>query len=280
MKMTSLVVTCVAALAIAGTASAQTPAGGEWTGLYVGGTVGAGLQGDDSAEIVEFDTGLDGEFGDTVRTAAGVDAFSPGFCGGIAAGPTPGAGCSEDENAVDIGGRVGYDWQSGNMVFGGLVDIDASDITDGVTAFSTTPAFYAFSRKLNSIMGLRARLGIGMSRVLIYGTGGGAWGRVEHVFTSSNGVNTFVPAKAETLTDGSWGYQLGAGAEWRVGERWSITGEYLFTSLDDRNDSIVRSQGPAPATNPFILVNAAGTDLRRSARFEVQSVRAGLSYRF
>lgn len=31
-----------------------------------------------------FDTSLDGNFTDTVRTVAGADAFSPGFCGGAA----------------------------------------------------------------------------------------------------------------------------------------------------------------------------------------------------
>ncbi len=59
-----------------------------------------------------------------------------------------------------------------------------------------------------------------------------------------------------------------------------MSGEYLFASLDAGDDGIVRSAGPAPATNPFILVNAAGTDMKRSDRFDVHSVRLGLSYRF
>ncbi len=42
----------------------------------------------------------------------------------------------------------------------------------------------------------------------------------------------------------------------------------------------MRSQGPAAATNPFILVNASGTDLQRTDRFEFQALRLGLSYRF
>ena len=66
----------------------------------------------------------------------------------------------------------------------------------------------------------------------------------------------------------------------RLGAHWSVSGEYLFTSLNDKVDGTVRSQGPAPATNPFILVNAAGTDLRRKDRFEFQTLRVGLSYRF
>lgn len=57
-------------------------------------------------------------------------------------------------------------------------------------------------------------------------------------------------------------------------------GEYLFTRLNDREESAIRVQGPAPATNPFILVNAGGTDLQRTDRFEFHVLRAGLNFRF
>ncbi len=60
---------------------------------------------------------------------------------------------------------------------------------------------------------------------------------------------------------------MAVGAEFKLGAHWSVVGEYLFTSIDDRGESTVRSQGPAPATNPFILVSAAGTDLQRTEKF-------------
>ena len=252
------------ALSSAVPAAAQT-----WTGGYLGGSIGTGIpRADaDAKETVLFDTNLDGTLSDTVRTAAGADAFSPGFCGGI--------------------GRAGYDWQKGGFVFGALVDISMTDVIDGVSAFSTTPAFYAFSRDLKYVGGLRGRLGGlrgrlggGSDRVLVYGTGGAAWGSVDHQFTSSNGVNTFVPAKDEIRSEIAWGYQAGGGIEVRLGAYWSVGGEYLFTSLNDEADGTVRSQGPAPATNAFILVNAAGTDLRREDRLEFETIRVGISYRF
>ena len=93
-------------------------------------------------------------------------------------------------------------------------------------------------------------------------------------------MNSFVPAKDVEHSENSWGYQAGGGVELLLGARWSVTGEYLFTSLDDGDEGIVRSQGPAPPTNPFIIVNASGTDLRRTDRFEFHAARAGLSYRF
>lgn len=259
----------------AGQAFAQT-----WSGPYVGGAVGAGMQRDDSDETVAFDTNLDGVFTDTVRTAAGADAFSPGFCPGVALGSLPAAGCVEDEDGVDVGGRAGYDWQAARLVFGGLVDVSRTNVRDGVSAFSTTPAFYAFSRELSLATAFRGRVGAGTDRVLVYGTGGAVWARIDHQYTTSNGVNTFSPAANDVRSESAWGYQGGGGVEVRIGSRWSVLGEYLFTSIDDAEDGTVRSQGPAPATNPFILVNAAGTDLQRTDRFEFQALRVGLNYRF
>ena len=55
---------------------------GDWAGFYLGGSVGANLPSDQSDRGVTFDTDRNGQYGDTVRTGAGADAFSPGFCGG------------------------------------------------------------------------------------------------------------------------------------------------------------------------------------------------------
>lgn len=279
-----------AACAVVILAGAQPVDAQIWNGPYVGASIGGGFQKKNASETVRFDTNLDGSFGDTIRNVAGADAFSPGFCGGLAVNATAAGGCTDDENGIDFGGRIGYDWQFGRVVVGGVVDVSRTDVIDHATAFSITPAFYSFTRELNYVAGLRGRIGFGSDRVLVYGTGGGAWGNVEQLFTTSNTVNTFVSADLdedgddddgdEGSSESVWGYQAGGGVELRFGGRWSLAGEYLFTSLDNRDESAIRVQGPAPATNPFILVNAAGTDLRRSETFEFQAVRVGLNYRF
>ncbi|MBA3269656.1 MAG: porin family protein [Acidobacteria bacterium] len=255
-----------------------------WTGPYVGGSAGGSLQREDGRETVGFDTNLDGNFTDEVRTIAGANAFSTGFCGGLAVNAMASSGCTEDENGIDFGGRVGYDWQFGRLVVGGVVDAAAMDVIDSATAFSTTPAFYSFTRELKVTTGLRGRVGVGSGRVLLYGTGGAAWGNVEETFTTSNAVNTFTNTRdGNDSSDNSnnvWGYQAGGGIEYRFAGNWSLAGEYLFTDLDNRESSTVRVQGPAPATNPFILVNASGTDMRRADTLQVHGVRFGVNYRF
>lgn len=247
----------------------------DFRGPYIGGHVGYAFQPEDDDEIILFDTDLDGEFGDTVNTTAPANAFSPGFCGGRANGPTPADGCEDDEDGADFGLRAGYDWQWGNWVLGGVGEIAKAEIDDSVSAFSTTPARYTMSRELNWVAAARARGGYAFSNLLFYGTGGFAWADVEHSFSTSNGVNTFT----EGGDDEASGYQLGGGVEWNMSDRWRLGAEYIYTSLED-DDYTVRASGPAPATNPFILVNPAGTDFRRSDEdFEFDSFRITASYR-
>jgi opacity protein-like surface antigen len=282
--------TMVAAVLLGSAASADA----QTSGFYLGGFAGSLFQNGDPDETVEFDTDLDEEFGDLVRTVAGADAFSPGFCAGLATGPTPASECEDDEEGFVLGGRVGYDWRRDTLLFGVVGDVSWPEVTDGVSAFSTTPAFYAFTRELNVLAGLRGRVGVGNDTVMVYGTAGVAFGWVEHSFSTSNAVNTFVPVNRndndddeddegedeDGERDGTPGYQMGAGVEFRLSDRVFLTGEYLFTSLDDRDDGIIRAQGPAPAGNPFLLVDPDGTDLTRSDRFAIHAVTVGVNFRF
>lgn len=283
MRLSVLAPICAGAIITLSGASAHAQS---WTGAYLGTAIGGGIGSKNPAETISFDTNLDGAFADTVRTAAGANGFSPGFCGGLAVNAMAAAGCTRDKNGAEIAIRGGYDRQLGRVLLGGLIDVSTADLEDSVTAFSTTPAFYAFTRRLDVVTGFRGRAGFGAGRVLVYGTGGGAWGNVEQTFTTSNRVNTFVPSGPDGApasldsTESVWGYQAGGGVEVRLARRLNLVGEYLFTNLDNRADSQVRSQVPAPATNAFVLVNAAGTDFRRTQSFEFHSVRVGVNYRF
>jgi outer membrane immunogenic protein len=97
-------------------------------------------------------------------------------------------------------------------------------------------------------------------------------------FTTTNGLNSFT---SDSDDDGAWGWQAGAGAEYRLPDSMSMGVEYLYTSLSD-DDYVVRAgPGTAPATNACLIANANGTDLtREDDRFDFHTVRATLTYRF
>lgn len=271
----------LALVALASPAFAQSDdAGDKWSGFYVGASIGnTDPRGGDDGTLL-FDTNLDGSYGDSVRTGAGADAFSPGFCGGVATGRTPGEGCFDDRGGTTLGARMGYDWQMGNWVFGALAEYNKHDVRDGVSGFSTTPASYAMIRELDNTIALRARAGMAFGQSndwLAYATAGAVRAKLNNRFETTNTANAF------DLTDSgdADGVQFGLGVERKIAGNVSLGLEYLRTRLDDE-DTIVRvSRGTAPATNPFLLVNANGTDMRRSDdRLDLDTLQLTLNYRF
>jgi outer membrane immunogenic protein len=266
-----------AALMAGGSAHAQMAAQ-DWSGPYVGAVFGYAKTDKTKGESFVFDKNLDGQYGETVTTAAGANAFSPGFCDGFAKGPTAAGGCDgDDDDNWELGLRGGYDLQFGSFVVGGVAEIERLHLQDQATAFSTTPAFYTFDRELRSLAALRLRGGYAAGPYLAYATGGVARGRIKHDFRTSNTANTFTRTGGDDDADG---YQWGLGLERQIDGRVRVGLEYLYTNLED-DDFTVRAQGPAPATNPFILTNASGTDMRRTENdMKIHSVRLTASYRF
>jgi outer membrane immunogenic protein len=159
-----------------------------------------------------------------------------------------------------------------------VIEYSEVQLSDAVTAFSTTPASYNFTRKLTDTLAIRARGGYAMGDNLFYVTGGYAQGDMEHSFTTTNGVNAF----PESGGGKAKGYQLGFGYERKVTQNVTLGLEFLRTSLED-DDYTVRASnsGTTAATNPFLLVNPAGTDfLRTDDDFEYNSFRATVAWRF
>lgn len=278
MKITLFATATAAALTLAaGVANAQ-PA--NWTGFYVGGVVGYADRSEKGNETIGFDTNLDGTYGDTVKTAAGADAFSPGFCGGSFKTNAAAGGCNKDDDTdVELGVRAGYDYQfAGNWVVGGVIEYSQVQFSDAVTAFSTTPAAYNFTRKLRDLFAIRARGGYAFGDNLIYATGGFAEGNVHHTFRTTNTVNAF------PLSGGgdAKGYQLGVGFEHKFTPNISLGGEFIRTRLsDDDFGARAINNGTTAATNPFLLVNPQGTGfLRTSEHITYNSFRVTAAYRF
>lgn len=250
----------------AGGAAAQ-----DWSGPYIGLSLGGAVIDDDEDERVVFDTNLDGSFNDTVNTSGGVNAFGPttanpgGFCGGKAIANNFASGCLEDDNfGPAFSARLGYDLQTGPWVYGAVIEASSVDVEDFATAFSTTPAAYQFNRDLDDVMyAARLRVGRSFGRTLVYATGGAAMSKVTDSYFTTNAANSFAPLTSE---DDATGYQAGFGGEMWVTDRVTLGAEYLYTSLDAGDGLTVRTgPGTAPPTNPFLIVNPAGTDQRRSS---------------
>lgn len=270
-----------AAIVVSAAPASAQDAGTGYDGFYIGVAGGYDVQPSDGGSVA-FDRNLDGRFGDSVLTGTGGNAFAPGFCNGRAVDRfSPGAGgrCVNDEDGWSIYGRVGMDSQRGRLVVGLVGEFGTSEITDGVTAFSTTPASYVFNRGIDWEGGIRARAGFTPNdTTLFYGTFGPGYARIDRSFRSSQSTNTFTGRGKRN----QFGIQGGGGIEQRIFGNLSFGLEYLYHQYQD-NDFRVRAAGPAgtPFTNAANGGTIEGTDFRRTDdKFRWHSLRATASFRF
>ena len=281
MKYSTLLVTAMVAGVVAQPAAAQDRNPDYFNGIYVGGSIGLDAPDDGTGDGIVFDTNGDGQFGDAVLTTTGANAFSPGFCNGIANGPRAVQGCGNDDADLGYAVRIGFDQRIGDgpIVAGVLVEGAMSDATEYSNGFSTTPASYTFARGIDKSVAVRGRLGIspGSGRGLLYVTGGLAYADIQHDFITTNGANSF------TMTDDDkWqlGGQVGGGGELYLTKNVSLGIEYLYSRYDDDDAYVIVGPGTAPATNPFLLVSGA-TNLRPSdPNLNIHSFRTTLNFRF
>jgi outer membrane immunogenic protein len=164
------------------------------------------------------------------------------------------------------GGQIGYNWQSGAMVFGLETDFQASSLkgnisTPCVAPFCGLPLTASYSQELPWFGTVRGRIGYANAGWLLYATGGYAYGRVETNATATAGPLTATLNTSETNS----GWTVGAGAEMLLAPRWSIKVEYLYVDL-------------GRTANSYAFAGLPTLNDSRHISFNV--VRAGVNFRF
>jgi outer membrane immunogenic protein len=120
-------------------------------------------------------------------------------------------------NGVAGGFEAGFNWQNGNLIYGGEAD--------SFSAANDTFAPWQFS---NPWFGTaRGRVGIAANRVLLFGTAGLAYGEL-------TGTSSGNPSESRA----SLGWVVGLGAEVSFAQHWSAKAEWLYFNLDDRRFSV------------------------------------------
>jgi outer membrane immunogenic protein len=231
-----------------------------WTGLYIGGNVGYG-----------WDSGATG-----ISALSTDPTLAPALAAVLAAGSYPASLSSSAKGAIG-GGQIGYNWQMPSQWLIGIeADLQGSGIK-GSASQTLSPAFFdttstGVTKSIDWFGTLRGRLGLlATPQVLLYGTGGLAYGQTKTSFTTTDLTIGCIPG-ASLCANGSSssvraGWTAGAGAEAMLGSNWSAKLEYLYVDLGRRSLSIPASTIPAIAFNT-------------SAQFREQIVRVGLNYHF
>jgi outer membrane immunogenic protein len=140
------------------------------------------------------------------------------------------------------GGQAGYNWQFGQFVVGIEGDIAWRHRTDSanMVPFAGAPTDQVNVANSQNWLGtVRPRAGIALGNVLLYGTGGVAFGEVEHSYQEIRVTTGQARMLADTSTRTGW--TAGAGVQWAFTPQWSIGVEYLHVDLG----STTLAQGPS-----------------------------------
>ncbi len=135
------------------------------------------------------------------------------------------------------GVQAGFNWQSGPLVFGLEGDIQANTANDTFAAWKFSNPWFGT---------VRGRVGYAFNNVLVYGTGGLAFGKLR--------AETFGLSESHT----SAGWTVGVGAEVGIYQNWTAKVEYLYVDL---------------SSSSFTITGAPHS-------YQSGMVRAGINYHF
>ncbi len=123
------------------------------------------------------------------------------------------------------GGHLGYNFELSQIVFGLEGDVNATTARgtghDDADYGRLDPLGYSLHQNFD--FSIRGRLGYAFDRVLIYGTGGVAYGDFRTSYWSSTGLFD------GPNTQGRFGWTVGGGVEYALDNDWSIRAEYRYT---------------------------------------------------
>jgi len=247
-------------LPMQGYSKAIAPAIYNWTGFYVGANLGYSWGRADST---------------ITSTPAGTTNTS-----------------SLDLNGAVGGGQIGFNWQTSAYVWGLEADFQGTDQRNSLfnidrnfadvnaatgTAVPGQAIVSNFDQKLTWFGTVRGRIGfLPDPRLMVYATGGFAYGRVESSVTTIDPDGDAVGAK---WAEDRFGWVVGDGVETAIYDNWSLKFEYLHVDLG-RGGSATTSPLAGLAGSPNIPAGTIVGNLAMNTRLTDEIVRLGVNYRF
>lgn len=173
------------------------------------------------------------------------------------------------------GGQAGCDWQpSGSgWVLGLETDINAADLGKDVhRAYPANAPWLASTDTIGFNLDwygtLRGRVGFAWDNLLLYATGGLAYGQVGSSFVSVVPASSTRFQADESKTKAGW--TVGGGGEWAISDAWTIRAEYLHIDL-----------GTFGFNSPNVLApNPLSAQWRSDVDAKFDVVRLGVNYYF
>jgi outer membrane immunogenic protein len=233
-----------------------------WTGVYVGGQIGYGWGQNNTS------------FGDNFGDYASLSYTSSGVIGGA---------------------HIGYNLQLSQFVIGLEGDVDGTSIGKNYSGSLPYGTSLVGSGFLDAPLGgninvnvhhniegsIRGRIGYAWDRVLLYATGGVAFGGFSGNVSGNFPGGVYLPNTDFATAFGPFGgsasasqtrvgWTVGGGIEYAVTNNWSVRAEYRYTAFG--HSTIYADSFYAP------ILGASGAYLNRN--FNENRVQVGFSYKF
>lgn len=186
-------------------------------------------------------------------------------------------------NGINSGVSFGYNYQKGKFLIGGETDFGAQRINKSVsetTLFNpdfpgNTTKTITHLVKSSWLFTARPRVGIKIKQTILYVTGGVAVTNISYSGSYTDNAEFRGGRENAEFSKNKAGGTLGAGAEIKVNNRWSVKGEYLFTQFGRISTVGLLTvpgfaQGDPKGSQPM----THSTDLKS------HSIRFGVNYRF
>jgi len=206
-----------------------------WSGFYIGGNIGGAWGHNDFANVANADLfppflAITGVVPDRFTTLPGIATNGNGFLGG---------------------GQIGLNWQFDELiVFGIEGDVQATSLktAGNVTAVDPTGTGASFSAtyamNMEWVATVRARVGVTWDRLMVYATGGAAFGGSQlttlltRVDPPASLFNLPGPTGITSSTGAETGWTAGAGVEWAFTPYLSLGVQYLHIDLGSQTLAI------------------------------------------
>jgi outer membrane immunogenic protein len=174
-----------------------------------------------------------------------------------------------------FGGQAGWNWQWNALVLGVEGDINwvgGSSATDGYALDDFSQVGTA-SVKFDTLSTIRGRAGLAYQNVLLYVTGGAAFG---HFNSSVNQIGLQgLNRDSAAAFDDSWhtGVVAGAGLDFMLTPNWVLGAEFLTMMFPDVKAPLVSTTNSGPTCE-------GGVNCRQVFAYSAELVRARLSYKW
>jgi outer membrane immunogenic protein len=199
-----------------------------WTGFYAGAQAGYAWGADESRVYVSgADVTPSVLVGDT-------EYDTDGFVGGV---------------------HAGYNYQYGTFVAGVEGDLELAGL-EGNRTWGVPGDTFSDKTEIGFQGSIRGRVGVALDRLLVYGTGGLAFAKVENTYTTAAATTT-----VQKFDEMEAGWTLGAGAEYAFTNNLTARAEYRYSQLGKSKNDV-----------------AGAATIQQDPDYH--AVRMGLSYKF